>query len=253
MFAQSAVETFRQLLERLLPRVCQVCGGGINRHKHSNQSICSDCLDRAEYLLNFRTGESRCCLLCGEPMPQSFVANRCLACVLAPLSVRRLRSVFWYDDSIESAIKLMKYADRRLIASNLGQLIASYLAETFEAAGPDWPRYDMVAAIPSPIASLRSRRFSHTHEMAKIVATTLQLPLNYDLLVSTDRHPPQAGLSPTARRRNAKSAFRLGNGSCLKDAKVLVVDDVITTGSTINACSEIILAGGACLVDEHKK
>lgn len=246
----------RRLVDRLLPRVCQACDAP------SISTICQDCLAQSFLLTSAawrgipqqieskQRRRAGFCPDCGEPMPPAFNGSRCLVCEITPLRISELRSLFWFDGPVESAIKRMKYAGRWAIAAELGRLLGLAAINPGLLAPYSGSGWDVIAAVPSPVSSLRRRSFSHTHLAAAALAKILNLHVAYDLIRSNENHLPQAGLAPRQRRENAATAFELGqNNSVIRGAKILLIDDIVTTGATIDACADQLLRSGAARVD----
>ena len=258
----------RRLLDRLLPRKCQICGGNL---AENDPAICRNCFTNfpfifsraaangaAEIPIDLPDGEfsaQRYCNQCGTPMPPAFAAERCLTCLLAPLQLNQLRSLTWYEGTAETAIKALKYGRRWMIAGDLGRMLGAGIKTGDWEAGrfflPPFsdPAWDLITAVPSPIATLRQRGFSQTHLIGKALSRSLGIPIDFDLLFSRSGRASQAGLSPQARQENVVTAFELNPKLVLLNCRMLLLDDVITTGATVEACARLLYNSGAARVD----
>jgi ComF family protein len=183
------------------------------------------------------------CARCGDELPawQSGDAE-CARCLSRPPSFSIARSAGRYEGPLRDIVHAFKYRHRRLLAEPLGRMMRHAGADVLDGAD---------AVVPVPLHPLR--RVRRGFNQADDLARQLGLPV-WRALRRSRRGPPQAGLTASARTANLTSAYgvsvtwalraRLG-GSPLRDRVVVVVDDVMTTGATIEACSRVLLEAGA--------
>jgi ComF family protein len=147
-----------------------------------------------------------------------------------------------YGYPIDHLVRALKYRDRLINARILGHLLAESLVATCRT---DWPE----ALIPVPLAKTRfaERGFNQAIEIAKHVADKMQIPLRADLLERKRATREQAGLDRIGRGKNVRRAFALRAPLNLKH--VAVVDDVVTTGSTVNEIARVLRRAGAQRVE----
>ncbi len=138
-----------------------------------------------------------------------------------------------YEDPLREAIHVMKFGGVKRLARPLGLLLASL----------SLPEADIIIPVPSGLKGLRLRGFNQCYYVSKELAQATGLPLESRLLYKIKDTPPQVGLSATARRINLRGAF--GMRARLSGERVLLVDDVITTGTTMNECTKTLRRGGA--------
>ncbi|MBI4887366.1 MAG: ComF family protein [Acidobacteria bacterium] len=186
------------------------------------------------------------CRTCGDPLPSWRVASvalaRCPRCRRHPpfAAVSAARAAGEYDGSLRDILHAFKYAGRRGLADPLGAMLRE--------AGADLLR-DADCVVPVPLHAWRRmhRGFNQAGELAR----HLGLPVAHALW-RVRATAPQAGLHAAARRRNVTGAFRISpllrwgqRDRRLVDAVVVLVDDVRTTGATLDACASTLIGAGA--------
>ena len=166
------------------------------------------------------------------------------AAIADPPVFTRARAVARYDDTARKLVHRLKYSDRLDLARALGAMMARSGAELAAEA-------DVVVPVPLHGLRLWWRRFNQSMELARVVAARHGRPCDPTLLFRVKRTAPQVGLSRNQRAENLQGAFRVPDNARphLKGKRVLLVDDVLTTGATANAASRALLRGGAAAVD----
>ena len=183
------------------------------------------------------------CCACGTPFEYA-MAERCAACQARPPAFHRARAAMIYDQASRDLVLAFKHADRldlaRLFAGWIGRAAADLLAEA-----------DAVAPVPMHPHRLLARRYNQAAEIARPLARRHGLAYLPDALVRRKATPSQAGKSGAGRRRNVAGAFAVPEGRRAKVAgrRILLIDDVLTTGATAEACAKALLAAGAAQVD----
>ncbi|MBK19223.1 MAG: amidophosphoribosyltransferase [Rhodospirillaceae bacterium] len=219
----------------LLPRRCIACGEVVE----SEGAFCASCWPEIRFL------SEPLCSACGFPFEFDHGVDAiCGACHREPPLYHRARAVFRYDDTSRNALLAFKHSDRTDVApafaGMMAQAGASFLAEA-----------DLIVPVPLHRRRLLSRRYNQSAILALALGKMTLVPAFPDLLVRTRATPSQSGLGAKARHRNVAGAFALRNDMAKKilDKRVLLIDDVMTTGATVLACTKTLLAGGAASVD----
>lgn len=109
--------------------------------------------------------------------------------------------------------------------------------------------YDAIVPVPLHIARLRWRGFNQAVLLARPLARSWRIPLEPLALRRSRPTAPQVGLGEVERRRNIAGAFEIRDAAAIRGRRVLLVDDVFTTGATVEECSRVLLKGGALAVD----
>jgi ComF family protein len=180
---------------------------------------------------------------CGMPF-EIDPRSRCAACQADPFSFERARAACVYDEASRELILRFKHGDR----TEHGGLFARWVAR----AAPDLiADADAVAPVPLHPWRLLARRYNQAAEIARPLAATAGVEFVPDALVRTRRTDSQGGKSGRGRARNVKGAFAVSEQGRkrIKGRRVLLIDDVMTTGATLDACATALLAGGARAVD----
>ncbi len=182
------------------------------------------------------------CAVCGHTLADS----RCTNCAAQTPAFRCSRSLGAYDGVLRHAIHQFKYRDRPQLALPLGRLLAEYA----RAQAPDLNRLRFDALLPVPMHSIRQRvrGYNQSERLARVLGNELNLPLLTNVLVRARPTRPQVGLSGEARRTNLDGAFVVKQADLAANKTLLLVDDVVTSGSSLHECAAALKAAGASAV-----
>jgi ComF family protein len=184
-----------------------------------------------------------CCSGCGAPFEYA-MADRCAACLARPRAFARARAACLYDDHSRDLVLQFKHADRvdlaPLFASWLGRAAADLIAEA-----------DAVTPVPLHPGRLFRRRYNQSAEIARPLARRYDLAYLPEALKRRKATESQAGKSASGRRRNVARAFEVPERqkASIDGRRILLIDDVLTTGATAEACARALLKAGAAAVD----
>ena len=222
----------RALAHLLLPRCCVSCDGRLP--EHSVDLACGACWSRIPRL------PSPQCERCGYPVAD----GECRWCALLPPYVRAVRSFCWVPEGLGGRIvHSFKYDGWHRLADGMGARMSRL----------SWP-VDVVAErtalIPVPLSLKRERErgFNQSARLADALGAHLDLDV-WHALVRTHFTSSQTRLTPEERLRNVSGAFRVtGDPARLRGAHLVLVDDVVTTAATLNACAAALFAGGTRII-----
>lgn len=212
------------IFRQLVPPACLLCG--------APASIATDAALCAGCHADLPWHHAPSCPQCGIATPDGQV---CGACLRHPPAFDRTCAALAYTFPLDRLIPRLKYRGRLALAPLLGECLAE------AAAGA--PRPDRLVAMPLHPRRLRERGFNHAAEIARTVARRLQLPLDADSCRRVRDTPPQQGLRHDARRRNVRGAFACEGD--LSGLHIALVDDVMTTGTTLDELAAVLKRAGA--------
>jgi ComF family protein len=213
-----------QLLDLFFPPRCVAC-------KRRGAWFCARCRSQIE------TIAAPLCVHCGQGTEGEPI---CATCKQHPPKLDGLRAAGYLEGTLRLAIHAFKYTGVRELAAPLGEVLAEGYARYSLPA-------DLIVPVPLHEARRNQRGFNQSLLLAEQLSTHTHLPVNqHDLLRLRDT-ASQVGLRALDRRKNVHGAFAWQGGS-LKGRQVLLIDDVCTTGATIEACAAALLAAGAANV-----
>lgn len=182
------------------------------------------------------------CECCGLPLEFSTLAGTqlCGACILHPPSYTHARAIFRYEGIGAKLVTRLKYADKTYTVPTLAQWLQRAGSQMLSQA-------DMLIPVPIHPYRLLRRRFNQSLLLARALSKSSAIPVVANALIRTRHTKPQAGLTRRQRLHNVKGAFAVPSEreGLIKGKHAVVVDDVMTTGATIAACSEALLHAGA--------
>ena len=214
----------------LLPPVCVLCG----QTGDDGQDLCAAC--RAELPYN-----TSACTRCALPLPISADDLTCGACQQQTPDYDRSHSLLRYAPPADQLIQRLKFNARLPLARVLGELMAAHLAQRLRA----WP--ERIIPVPLHRARLCERGFNQALEIARPIARALKIPLDYRSCVRLRHTSVQSLLPAAARRKNIKGAFRVTRP--IQARHVAIVDDVMTTGHTVQDFAATLRKSGVEQID----
>jgi ComF family protein len=180
---------------------------------------------------------------CGAPFPHDQGEARCPACLQRPRAFDRARAACLYDDASRHAVLQFKHADRTELAPLFARWISRAARELIAEA-------EIVMPVPMRPFRLFRRRYNQAAEIARPLARLTGLAYLPDSLRRIRDTDTQGGKSGVARRRNVAAAFAVPEGQVgrVRGRRVLLIDDVLTTGATAEACARALKLAGAAAV-----
>ncbi len=179
------------------------------------------------------------CTACGTPFANAYPLDREGRCGLCRRGIIGFDAAYAfgsYEGVLRELVHLFKYGRVRALAKPLGDLMASTL--------PRMQRFDIVTPMPMHWLRRWQRGFNQAELLAAEVARRYAIRPE-KILRRRKGTPPQAGLSRSARRQNVTGAFEVTKGARIQDKRILLIDDVLTTGATASACAAAMKRGGA--------
>ena len=209
------------LLDLFFPLQCVGCG-------REGSLICPSCSQ------TLRRIEPPFCQRCGTPLAGK---NRCATCATYHLTIDGIRSIYLFEGTIRRAIHALKYRHLKVMAAHLGQTLANYLRASHLPA-------DVIAPVPLHRKRLRARGYNQAGLLAAELSRQTGLPLVEDWLVRrVDTGAQARTLTAPERWRNVSEAFACSRE--MDGERILLIDDVWTTGATLDACAAALRVAGA--------
>ena len=224
----------RALVDLLLPPACAICGCA--RSALEPELVCGTCWLRARELPRPR------CHRCGHPYDPSRPRAECAWCELLPPYVRSVRSAYALPGGqAELIVHALKYRGWPAVAVPMARRMSLL---RFPA---DVER-ERAALVPVPLSKSRERErgYNQSFELAKALGYAWGIPVRTDFVARTRATVTQTRLTPGERRRNVSGAFQtVADRASLSGLHLVLVDDVVTTAATLNACASVLHSGGA--------
>ncbi len=233
MMICEAKEMVSGLADMLFPVQCATCGDALIGGE--GDPFCSDCLSA----VSFTTPPL--CTSCGFPFTITQGADHlCEECILASHPFSVARSLGIYEGALLDAIHLFKYHGKISVGEALGRMMAQTPYDSL-AIGD----YSLIIPVPLHPKRLRERGFNQSLVLARQVSKRFSIPLDFLALRRTLHTEAQVKLSGRKRRTNVRGAFEVKARNRIQGHKIVLIDDVYTTGSTAAECSKVLVQSGA--------
>ena len=213
--SEGVSSSYGKLLDTTFPARCVTC------HKEGS-FICDACQKTTRII-----GE-RCCQLCGEPV--SFGGSLCNQCERAPLEIGGIRSIYYYEGAVKDAILQLKFHGLKSIVPLLGSHMSAYMSGNQLDA-------DFIVPVPSHSKRIRERGYNQAELLARALASISGISVEAKTLRRIKLVRPQSSSSSREERRTNVIDTFVCSGEGVSGKRVLLVDDVCTTGYTLEACS----------------
>jgi ComF family protein len=228
---------FRRILDIILPTSCSYCNDPVG---DSNiPFFCSTCW------ADFTLIQGPVCPRCGRPFdsPETLAHSPeqvCLACRRQPPLFDQALSVGYFEGSLREAVHQFKYRPCRTLGAPLGEWMAANVRLVMDI--------DLIMPVPLHASRLKQRGFNQALLLAHRMSETHHIPFSCDNLCRTRPTRPQVELTGVERIRNVAGAFALRQPGVVVDRSVVLIDDVFTTGATMNECASVLKQAGAAHV-----
>ncbi len=224
--------SFKGILDFVFPPVCSICGKTDSDSKYA--LLCDGCINE------FKIIEEPFCTICGTPFISKEVENHpCSQCLKTRPYYNRSRSAGIYSGTLEDTIKTYKYKKVRSLFKPLSDFMFSRIEENFHEFS-----FDYVVPVPLSGKRLRNRGFHNAYLLAKTISEKRSIPVNFRNLIKFKDTKPQVELKFKERKTNILGSFKIMNTEMFKEKSILLIDDVYTTGNTLNECAKVLKKEG---------
>jgi ComF family protein len=228
-FAKALRRLGTAILDGVLPPRCLACGAIVD----TPQTLCAPCWRGVLFFAQ------PWCVVCGLPFPHPHGEDAmCAECARETRSWDRARAVLRYDKNSRHLVLALKHGDRTHLARAFGRWMHRVGAEVLNGA-------DLLVPVPLHWTRLFQRRYNQAALLAQAISSAGGPPVAVDWLVRRRRTPPQGRLGPEARSRNVRAAFAMRPGRSVAGKRVVIVDDVMTSGATLEECARVLRRAGA--------
>ena len=188
-----------------------------------------------------------CCASCGYPFDHQMMGIsafdlQCAACLARRPAFATARAAMEYDAASRKLILAFKHGGHT-------DRLHSFAAQMHRAGRTALAHADIIVPVPLHSTRLIKRRYNQAALLGRALSARCNVPMDADILLRTKRTPSQGGLSAQGRRRNVQGAFVVDVPDKVKGQRLVIVDDVMTTGATLNACARTLKRAGAARVD----
>ena len=224
---------FNTIINFILPPLCPIC----NKRVDVPHMLCATCFKR----LNFITKPY--CQKCGRPFEFDIKGESlCAACMKDQPRYNKARSNLVYDEGAKELILPFKHADRTDLAHILSEFLIREQGVLIDEA-------EIIIPVPLYITRLFKRRYNQSALLAKRICKIKHKQYEPRVLRRIKPTVSQGHMNKIERAANVKGAFAVFQPDIIRDKKVLLIDDVMTTGATVNECTKVLMKSGASQVD----
>lgn len=228
-FRHVARQAGRLVVDAVLPPRCLACGMIVDEP----DALCAGCWATMTFFA------PPWCAVCGLPFPHPMGDGVvCADCARGRMNWDRARAVLRYNKHSRGLVLSLKHGDRTHLATALGRWM-------HRAGGDVLHGVDLLVPVPLHWTRLFARRYNQAGLLAHAIHAAGGPAVAPDWLVRRRRTPSQGRLGPLGRVRNVRGAFALRAGRSVKGRRVVIIDDVLTTGATVEECARVLRRGGA--------
>lgn len=222
-------DVFNSFLKALFPKnvACLICKKELNENVFG---VCLNCYKKLPFI------EGKTCSKCGRPLKN--LSDYCLACKDEEIFYKKAAAVFVYND----VLKKLVYRFKKNGEQYLSEFFANCLIQKYAVLDFDC---DIVFYVPVHKNVLKRRGFNQSKIISEIFCNVYNMTISNDNLVKTKDTGQQKALSKSDRIKNLEKSFSVNSKSEIKGKNILLIDDVMTTGVTVNECSKVLISAGA--------
>lgn len=226
---------FEELLNLIFPgnNLCLLCSNPLEK---GIKGLCSQCISKIAVV------EAPVCFKCGKPLIERYGKTKCPDCLSTKRYFDQGRCVGEYKGILKEAVILYKYSGKKGLAVPLGFLMTQTLKQQ------DWPKPELIIPVPLSRKRLYHRGFNQSSLLAEVIGKEIGAPVSSRHLKRVKATEHQTKLGKMERKENVRDAFCVLHGEDIRDRRILLIDDVYTTGATVNECSRMLRYAGAASI-----
>lgn len=219
------------ILNWIYPPRCIFCNNIIALNLYSGFDVCQNCIPKLPFI------KEPTCKKCGKSIKSD--NELCDDCLIHTHSYKKCWVAVEYDDMVKESIYSLKYKSCPNYSKSLAEIM--YIAMSYKDIF-DY-KFDFVTSVPIHKNRLKTRGYNQAELLAKQISSRLNIEYK-NLLLRIKDTKPQNILSPKERYNNLKDAFILNDNNLKSGSKVLIIDDILTTGATVDICSDMLAKSG---------
>ena len=224
---------FATIGDTIFPPQCPACSDILR--EQLLDIFCPECRRKIKFI------DESICPVCGRPFfASAALSHICGDCLVRKPHFQVARSMAGFETIIMEAIHQFKYGHKLAVGEALGVLMANFSFPFFDCQG-----YDLMLPVPLHIKKLRERGFNQSLLLARQLANKWTIPVDFSLLKRQKFTLSQTGLNKKEREENIRGAFVVSDKKKVTGKKIILVDDVYTTGATLNECAKTLRKAGA--------
>lgn len=201
-----------KILDLIYPQTCSICG------KLRKKSLCNKCKAKLEKEFNYKTDNYE------DDISRNFAEHHYF---------------FKYENLIRSQILALKFQEKPYVYKTIGYFLKN-MQKSFEKL----EKYDIIVVIAISKQRSKERGYNQSELIAREISKIIQAPIVSRVLYKTKNTVPQSTLNKKQREENAKGVYKVKNIKKIQNKKVLIIDDIYTTGNTVNECARVLVQKG---------
>ncbi|HZK57320.1 MAG TPA: ComF family protein [Clostridia bacterium] len=210
--------------------ICYICGGALE--ENAKYSLCHSCYNNLPFIPDHH------CDKCGTPLRMIEDGPICQQCKKTNYCFDRAISVVEYKQDVKILIYKLKYSNHTYLATTFGYIMADKLKQ-------EGIKADIIIPIPLHRSKEKERGFNQATLISKYIVEKINIPLNINALIRTKNTKVMHNLTRRERLENVEGAFEVVDKEAIINKDILLIDDIFTTGSTVNSCSKELINNGA--------
>lgn len=203
---------YENILNLIYPQVCGICG------KLNSKSLCNKCKTKLQKEYQFQIDNYE------EDISKNFIEHSYF---------------FRYENLIRSQIIAIKFQEKPYIYKTI-----AYFLKNMEKSFENLKKYDIIIIVPISKQRKKDRGYNQSELIAKEISKIINIPVAKNILYKIKNTIPQSSLNKKQREENAKGVYKVHNITKLYNKKILIIDDIYTTGNTVNECANMLLQKG---------